>query len=327
MACERLGWQLGHLGYLTAALRTYSVEDENFMHAVITMLWDMLVHTSVLVLRALPALAEMLVGVCNRDVCGKKIVPALVTLASNADSGVRLATIGAFTTIVRTVHDAAVQEKVQAQLQWFLEEPNQTPELLVEMLRAFTVLIPATDTRLRDNYIIPQLLAITERAKDELTAAHRLSLFKALFKAFRAFDGTSLAPEAIRTYLVPALRVMVEEEESLSGGERDTLAVMLREMEAAAMAADDDDDEQTEGEPSGKTSKKRVLLNKFKRRNTQHDISQDSATTTTADDISDDVDDDATDDASTPVNTPEKKSRAAKMKGLLNRKKKKKDGE
>ncbi|TMS08975.1 LisH domain and HEAT repeat-containing protein KIAA1468-like protein [Larimichthys crocea] len=104
---------------------------------LLTVLWYGVVHTSALVRCTAARMFELLVKGVNETLVAQRVVPALITLSSDPEISVRISTIPAFGTIMETVTQKELLERVKMQLASFLEDPQYQDQhsLHMEIIR------------------------------------------------------------------------------------------------------------------------------------------------------------------------------------------------
>ncbi|MGH0145188.1 UNVERIFIED_CONTAM: hypothetical protein FKN15_033650 [Acipenser sinensis] len=95
--------------------------------------------------------AQILRGM-SEALIDKRVAPALVTLSSDPELSVRIATIPAFGTIMETVTQKELLERVKMQLASFLEDPQYQDQhsLQMEIIKTFGRVGPNAEPRFRD---------------------------------------------------------------------------------------------------------------------------------------------------------------------------------
>lgn len=117
-----------------------------------TVLWSGVVHSSSKVRCGAARLFELLVSNGSDIILGTKITPALVTLASDGDIAVRIATIPAFGAIMKITTQKELLDKVRLQFQTFLEDPQYDDDdhMVIELVRTFGQISPSVDSCFRE---------------------------------------------------------------------------------------------------------------------------------------------------------------------------------
>jgi len=113
------GSQQVHLGSATSLRMTFAELSVVPAHQdlLLRLLWEAVVHFSAPVrctaARMFDAIVPGIVGDGEVHLVSTRVVPALVTLANDAEMSVRIATVAAFGTLAETVTDRVILEKVR----------------------------------------------------------------------------------------------------------------------------------------------------------------------------------------------------------------------
>jgi hypothetical protein len=88
----------------------------------------------------------------DESLVATRVVPALVTLASDPEIAVRIPTIPAFGTIMESVTSREMLDKVHMQFMTFMEDPiyKDQHDLYVELIRTFARIGPNAEPKFRD---------------------------------------------------------------------------------------------------------------------------------------------------------------------------------
>lgn len=116
-----------------------------------TILWDLLLNKTPGVRRLVAAGFSAIVAHCEENLLRNRVVPALITLASDQDINVRVATFTGFGNLFTRFGSipADVADKVRIQISSFLDEA-QDPRLVVRLLRLFAQTAANMETKFRD---------------------------------------------------------------------------------------------------------------------------------------------------------------------------------
>ncbi|ELT88849.1 hypothetical protein CAPTEDRAFT_220556 [Capitella teleta] len=140
------------LSSLKAACSQLSL-DAKFHELLLGVMWDGVVHTSASIRGTAARMFEMLIQSISESLVSNRIVPALVTLASDPEISVRIATVGVFGTILENVTERATLDKVYMQFQSFMDDPFYRDQhaLHIELIRTFARVGPNAEPRFRDD--------------------------------------------------------------------------------------------------------------------------------------------------------------------------------
>ena len=212
------------------------VASPSLPELLLSVLWDCVVHTSVVVRVAAAHIFEPMVrsGGVSESLIGTRVVPALVTLAGDSNSDVRAATVGAFGATVECVSDRAILDKVYMQLQSLMDDSAYRDEhaLRVALIRAIGHAGPSSEPRFRDDFILPRLtaLAVQNSTGSEATV-RRTDIALALFDAYNSVSCCFVGNQHVSEVLLPGLRCLHRDLVNLSPDHAPLVASMIREFE------------------------------------------------------------------------------------------------
>uniref|UniRef100_A0A7N5KDU6 RAB11 binding and LisH domain, coiled-coil and HEAT repeat containing n=1 Tax=Ailuropoda melanoleuca TaxID=9646 RepID=A0A7N5KDU6_AILME len=142
------------------------------------------------------ALCQLLVKGVNETLVAQRVVPALITLSSDPEISVRIATIPAFGTIMETVIQRELLERVKMQLASFLEDPQYQDQysLHTEIIKTFGRVGPNAEPRFRDEFVIPHLHKLALVNNLQIVDSKRLDIATHLFEAYSALSCCCILP-------------------------------------------------------------------------------------------------------------------------------------
>uniref|UniRef100_UPI003AACD3EC RAB11-binding protein RELCH homolog isoform X3 n=1 Tax=Centroberyx gerrardi TaxID=166262 RepID=UPI003AACD3EC len=157
---------------------------------LLTVLWYGVVHTSALVRCTAARMFELLVKGVNETLVAQRVVPALITLSSDPEISVRISTIPAFGTIMETVTQKELLERVKMQLASFLEDPQYQDQhsLHMEIIRTFGRVGPNAEPRFRDEFVLPHLHKLALGNNSQAVESKRIDIATQLFEAYSALS-------------------------------------------------------------------------------------------------------------------------------------------
>ncbi|XP_030059094.1 RAB11-binding protein RELCH isoform X2 [Microcaecilia unicolor] len=200
---------------------------------LLTVLWYGVVHTSALVRCTAARMFELtLRGMCEALI-DKRVAPALVTLSSDPEFSVRIATIPAFGTIMETVIQRELLERVKMQLASFLEDPQYQDQhsLHTEIIKTFGRVGPNTEPRFRDEFVLPNLHRLAMVNNQQATDSKRLDIATHLFEAYSALSCCFISEDLMVNHFLPGLRCLRTDMEHLSPEHEVILSSMIKECE------------------------------------------------------------------------------------------------
>ncbi|XP_069586729.1 RAB11-binding protein RELCH isoform X1 [Ranitomeya imitator] len=200
---------------------------------LLTVLWYGVVHTSALVRCTAARMFELLVKGVNETLVAQRVVPALITLSSDPEISVRIATIPAFGTIMETVTQRELLERVKMQLASFLEDLQYQDQhsLQIEIIRTFGRVGPNAEPRFRDEFVLPHLHRLALVNNQQSVDSKRLDIATYLFEAYSALSCCFISEELMVNHFLPGLRCLRVDMEHLSPEHEVILSSMIKECE------------------------------------------------------------------------------------------------
>lgn len=226
---------------------------------ILQVLWGFgIVHKNHLVRAATSQLTECLISTCNLPevtVTGR-IIPALVTLASDVEECVRISTISPLGAIMEYVSSAldqnnvntkAIFEKVQVQLQAFMEEHQSPNELKyrppgspassnyfnLEIIKVLGRIGPKVDAKFRDEFILPRLTALAVRNQLSLNTdlKSKQEVAIRLLDAFINISCCFLSRQVSQEVVLPGLKCLHHDIQTLAPDRVNIISSLVKEME------------------------------------------------------------------------------------------------
>ncbi|XP_036732597.2 RAB11-binding protein RELCH isoform X8 [Manis pentadactyla] len=200
---------------------------------LLTVLWYGVVHTSALVRCTAARMFELLVKGVNETLVAQRVVPALITLSSDPEISVRIATIPAFGTIMETVIQRELLERVKMQLASFLEDPQYQDQysLHTEIIKTFGRVGPNAEPRFRDEFVLPHLHKLALVNNLQIVDSKRLDIATHLFEAYSALSCCFISEDLMVNHFLPGLRCLRTDMEHLSPEHEVILSSMIKECE------------------------------------------------------------------------------------------------
>ncbi|KAM4606721.1 RAB11-binding protein RELCH homolog isoform 5-T5 [Polymixia lowei] len=200
---------------------------------LLTVLWYGVVHTSALVRCTAARMFELLVKGVNETLVAQRVVPALITLSSDPEISVRISTIPAFGTIMETVTQKELLERVKMQLASFLEDPQYQDQhsLHMEIIRTFGRVGPNAEPRFRDEFVLPHLHKLALANNSQTVESKRIDIATQLFEAYSALSCCFISEELMVNHFLPGLRCLRADMEQLSPEHEVILSSMIKECE------------------------------------------------------------------------------------------------
>ncbi|XP_058620730.1 RAB11-binding protein RELCH homolog isoform X14 [Onychostoma macrolepis] len=200
---------------------------------LLTVLWYGVVHTSALVRCTAARMFELLVKGVNETLVAQRVVPALITLSSDPEISVRISTIPAFGTIMETVTQKELLERVKMQLASFLEDPQYQDQhsLHMEIIKTFGRVGPNAEPRFRDEFVLPHLHKLALCNNQQTVENKRIDIATQLFEAYSALSCCFISEELMVNHFLPGLRCLRTDMEQLSPEHEVILSSMIKECE------------------------------------------------------------------------------------------------
>ncbi|XP_027030403.2 RAB11-binding protein RELCH homolog isoform X5 [Tachysurus fulvidraco] len=200
---------------------------------LLTVLWYGVVHTSALVRCTAARMFELLVKGVNETLVAQRVVPALITLSSDPEISVRISTIPAFGTIMETVTQRELLERVKMQLASFLEDPvyQDQHSLHMEIIKTFGRVGPNAEPRFRDEFVLPHLHKLAMSNNMQTVENKRMDIAGQLFEAYSALSCCFISEEIMVNHFLPGLRCLRTDMEQLSPEHEVILSSMIKECE------------------------------------------------------------------------------------------------
>ncbi|CAF2150068.1 unnamed protein product [Rotaria magnacalcarata] len=184
--------------------------DANFQDILLSILRDSLTNTNPQVRLYTLQLFNITLGLVDHSTISHKILPALITLASDDDITVRTATIQVFGSILIRCSESEILERVYAQFQIFDTDPAFRDEHRVqsEFIKTFTQIAPHAESKFREEFILPFLAFIASQnsqQQSERGQAKRLEIATYLFEAYSALSCCFHSGQSILNSFLPGL--------------------------------------------------------------------------------------------------------------------------
>ncbi|KAM6900688.1 RAB11-binding protein RELCH homolog isoform 2-T2 [Xenentodon cancila] len=200
---------------------------------LLTVLWYGVVHTSALVRCTAARMFELVLRGMSEALVDRRAAPALITLCSGPEFSVRISTIPAFGTIMETVTQKELLERVKMQLASFLEDPQYQDQhsLHIEIIRTFGRVGPNAEPRFRDEFVLPHLHKLALANNSQAVESKRIDIATQLFEAYSALSCCFISEEVMVNHFLPGLRCLHADMEQLSPEHEVILSSMIKECE------------------------------------------------------------------------------------------------
>ncbi|PNF39999.1 hypothetical protein B7P43_G15450 [Cryptotermes secundus] len=221
------------LDCLDMSVHSLSKEPDH-QDAVLTALWEGVVHPRPVVRSAAASLFVATVGSLSEVLMATRVTPALVTLASDPDLSVRTATIPAFGTLINNTTMKEVQDKTYMQIQSFLSDPmtRENHSMLLQLVATMGHIISACEAWFREEVILPQLAGMAAYALHMSNQTRKLDLAVTLVESFSSAVYCALSKQTISTALLPGLRCLEQISSQSLPSHHDTVQAMIKGAES-----------------------------------------------------------------------------------------------
>ncbi|UJR13938.1 hypothetical protein I4U23_000941 [Adineta vaga] len=184
--------------------------DTNFQDNLLNILRDSLTNNNSQIRLYILQLFYIILSLVDHSIISHKILPALITLASDEDITVRTATIPVFGSIIVQCSEPEILERVYAQFQMFDNDASFRDEHRVqsEFIKTFTQIAPQAESKFREDFILPFLALIASQnsqQQSERGQAKRLEIATYLFEAYSALSCCFHSGQSILNSFLPGL--------------------------------------------------------------------------------------------------------------------------
>jgi len=191
-----------------------------------------MVHQESKVRRNVAKLFDSLAALTNGPLINAKVLPALITLASDSDINVKRITVRGFGNLVTVVEDKQVIEKINVLLTQFIEDQPKY-RVILEIVKTFALITPRVSQAYRDAFIVKKLVSLAKYASEyDEDSKKQKELAECLFKAFRALYGSTIPKEVVRESLLPGLKYLEKTIEIVGNEVKAQLIQMITNLEA-----------------------------------------------------------------------------------------------
>jgi len=213
ISIHELNWQLRDIDVLAFALKILC-EDQRYVGPLFEILEkDIVSYAAPQVRGNAMKFLQIIIEAQNPSYPPKKIIPSLTTLSADPDLNVRLASIAGFGGVAGVSSEPDVLETVVSQLQEFLQHP--TYEIFMEVLHTFVKVIPVSAPSFRDEFILPSIINLTEKKLNFENEAQKKDMLIVLYEAYHAISCCYISEENLANHLLPALRILHKEMETV----------------------------------------------------------------------------------------------------------------
>jgi len=229
VAEQESGWSHDHFNMLKDSIRLLCT-SANKTPQVVTLLTRDLIASPISQVRAMIVrLYEDLMSFLSAQDLEEKLLPALLTLCTDVDMIVRLASIKQLCNVALIITQKDLVEKIDKQVELLIK--NGTHEINCELIREFSRIIPAVNTQFRDVCILPKLITLVDKNNHNKNVDQRTEGCKMILEAYKSFNGCVITQETIQMYIVPGLRLLQANSNVMDTSFKNTATRMLTDME------------------------------------------------------------------------------------------------
>eukprot|EP00117_Sycon_ciliatum_P026885 scpid10148/ scgid21963/ LisH domain and HEAT repeat-containing protein KIAA1468 homolog len=209
-------------------------EDKNLHMALVEVLWESLRSSTIQIRCATASLVELLIKDMDETLVATRFVPALVTLASDDDMAVRVASVGGFGSLMECAKQKSLLEKAQVQLTSFLDEPTYEEEhaMHVEIIKTLGRVGPNSDPMFRDQFVLPRLHSLAAKNNTSTNRTKRRDIAMELHEAFRTLACCFIPADQIGEHLLPALRCLLSDMQDIDVDSVESVKSLISEVES-----------------------------------------------------------------------------------------------
>lgn len=217
------------ISWLQIATSILCTREETQEH-VLASLWDGIVHLRSTVRCATAILFGSIIAHVSDQLANTKIVPAIVTLASDPEVDVRCAAISSLGRVITECKAKEARDKALLTLETIAKEPQGFSQALAtSLVSTFSVIAPNCPQSYIEDIIATQLLAIAVFA---LQQSRKTELVNALVEGYSVLVYCSLSSQCVSGVIIPGLRHLETLVNQCLPQQKDAVRSLLREAES-----------------------------------------------------------------------------------------------
>nr|XP_018668538.1 RAB11-binding protein RELCH isoform X1 [Ciona intestinalis] len=212
---------------------------------IMQVLWSSVMHESAEVREsAASLLAVMTSSEIETRVLSTRVVPALITLSTDTDVNVRIATIHAFSSIVELpsaplelIERVIVQmtELVSANVESDLASMDGTllgmHKVRMLIVSSSTKVAATAHPKFRDEFILPHLVAIAASNNQHTDSSKRSEIATLLLEAYTTLSCCFIASNLLQGSFLPGLKCLLTDMEALHKDRTGVVSSLISEVE------------------------------------------------------------------------------------------------
>ncbi|KYQ57830.1 hypothetical protein ALC60_03186 [Trachymyrmex zeteki] len=203
---------------------------EQTQEYVLSSLWDGVMHQRPSVRCATATLFGSIIAHISDQLANTKIVPAIVTLASDPEVDVRCAAISTLGRIITECKVREARDKGRLTLETIAKDPQELSQTLAtSLVSTFAVIAPICPQNYIENIIATHLSTIASFA---LQQSHKIELINALVEAYSVLVYCPLSSQCVSGVVLPGLRHLETLVNQCLPQQRDAVRSLLREAES-----------------------------------------------------------------------------------------------
>nr|XP_045597864.1 RAB11-binding protein RELCH homolog [Procambarus clarkii] len=213
------------------------LQSQRNQESVLGALWSCVVHKSSMVRACSAGLWGVVVSSVEDGALGSRVVPALVTLATDPDIHVKASAVHPLATVITTTTNTEVLDKVWLQLETLCEDPSvlENLEFQLALARTCSLMAHTAHPRLIHQFLLPQLcrLAMDGRHSEDDTAL----LGAGLLEAYSALTCCHLPDHVVAHFVLPPLTQLQKTLGSSTFEHMETITDLIREYNMHTQAS------------------------------------------------------------------------------------------
>lgn len=204
--------------------------QEQMQEHVLSGLWDGVVHQRASVRCAAATLFGSAIAHVSDRLANARIVPAIVTLASDSDVTVRSAAIPSLGRLITECKVREVRDKARLTLETIAREPHGVPATLaLPLVSTFAFIAPNCPQNFIEDVIATQLAGITASA---LHQGRKIELTNGLVEAYSVLVYCPLSNQCVSGVLLPGLKYLEQLVNQCLPQQKEAVRSLLREAES-----------------------------------------------------------------------------------------------
>ncbi|KAL6258754.1 hypothetical protein P5V15_010703 [Pogonomyrmex californicus] len=203
---------------------------ERMQEHVLASLWDGVMHQRSSVRCATATLFGSIIAYVSDRLANAKIVPAIVTLASDPEVGVRCAAISTLGRIITECKVREARDKARLTLETIAKDPQEFSQILaISLVSTFAVIAPTCPQNYIEDIIATHLSTIASFA---LQQSRKIELVNALVEAYSVLVYCPLSSQCVSGVVLPGLRHLETLVIQCLPQQKDAVRSLLREAES-----------------------------------------------------------------------------------------------